>query len=397
MSILPETLQQQLNKQYEENKQYGFSGTSGLFTPGQTEKLNLPEWQVQYRGPSSSYEAGEGSGSINANPFIGTPEIWEALAPFGIAEESLRLPREQKVYGGRDRAMQLRETAGYNQEAFKEAMEKAGLSWEQTRSNDWDFQRLMQDGKQIGDTSAIYNPDTGMAVPLSFMLMAFPGAGLALGSALGAGTGLAANALGNALISGTMAELGGGDFLKGAAAGGLGALGGQLIAPIAGDIGSAVGSSVGSEAVGDAVTKALTRAATSGIRATIGGKDIGDALMSGAVSGGVSSGIGDLVGQYAGGLPDQVENFISKTISDKLTSEILGTNRPSSTQNLIDAITTSGGGVGGASGGAGDGLGGFGLESLMLLPLLTQGENQQQREPSDYARTLRSPFGSILG
>jgi hypothetical protein len=98
-----------------------------------------------------------------------------------------------------------------------------------------------------------------------------PGVGTAIGSALGA-SGVAATALGNAVIGGTLAEASGGDFVQGALQGAGGALLGSATAPIT----SAVSEAVGSQALGQALT--------SGALAEAQGGD----FLQGAIAGGIS-------------------------------------------------------------------------------------------------------------
>ena len=329
--MLPEETLQQLK---EANKPaYGITGTHGLFTPEQTADLGLT-WSPQYRGSGYSYDAGEGSGSVNPNPLRSDPRVWEALAPFGITEQSLIDPNRQSNVsrGGFDRAMYLQDTGGYNQDAFRQAMEKAGLRWEEANKDDWTFNRLMQGDKQLGDATAVYNPDTGMVAPLSIMLMAVPGAGQVLGAALGA-SGTAATVLGNALISGTMSELGGGDFLKGAVTGAAGAGLGSFASPYIGELASSVSESLGGGTLGDIAGRAVSGAGSSALNAAVRGQDIVDALLSGGLSGAAGGVSSELMGQVD--LPAPVE----RVLGNALTSGMLGQDVQ---QSVINSLLSEG-------------------------------------------------------
>lgn len=99
-----------------------------------------------------------------------------------------------------------------------------------------------------------------------------PGIGSALASTLGTSAAVG-SALAGGLIGGTLSEATGGDFLKGAISGGLGA----AAAPISGGISEAVGGGMLGSAVGQGLTSA-------GL-AELQGGDAGQALLTGAVMG----------------------------------------------------------------------------------------------------------------
>lgn len=122
-----------------------------------------------------------------------------------------------------------------------------------------------------GDFVDTVKPFAGLAIAL-----ALPGAGSAIGSALGA-SGTAATVLGNAVIGGTLAEAQGGDFLKGALTSAAGSALGAATAPVT----SAVSEAVGSQAIGQALT--------SGALAELQGGD----FLQGAIQGGIAGGIND--------------------------------------------------------------------------------------------------------
>ena len=160
-----------------------------------------------------------------------------------------------------------------------------------------------------GDTSSFaglreFLPIAGFA--LNFV---FPGAGAALGTALGA-TGATAAIVGNAIINGAMAEAAGGDFWKAAAGS---AIGGAM-SGAAGSLPS-TGSAIVDRAITGGVTAAITggdplqgalngaitaginefvpttgnkivdSAVASGINAALTGRDVENALVSGAITG----------------------------------------------------------------------------------------------------------------
>lgn len=124
-----------------------------------------------------------------------------------------------------------------------------------------------------GSTSDFADIAPIAAIGLSLLA---PGAGTAIGSALGA-SGVAATALGNAVISGTLAEASGGDFVKGALQGAGGALIGSAVAPITSTISEAVGS------------QALGQALTGGALAEAQGGDFLQGALQGGISGAIDS------------------------------------------------------------------------------------------------------------
>lgn len=117
----------------------------------------------------------------------------------------------------------------------------------------------------ITQTAQYYNgemelsPGSGLSDFISFAapiaLMAFPGVGTALGTALGA-TGATASALGGAIIGGGLSAATGGNVLQGAALGGLGGYAGNYF--------QSPGSTdyLGSAALGDASTGAVGSGST---------------------------------------------------------------------------------------------------------------------------------------
>lgn len=119
----------------------------------------------------------------------------------------------------------------------------------------------------------VKNPASLIGLGLSILA---PGVGTAIGSALGA-TGAAASVVGNAVIGGTLAEASGGDFVKGALAGGIGSAAAPIINPT---LSQALGSNVAGSVAGSALT--------GGTLAELQGGD----FLQGALTGGVTGGIG---------------------------------------------------------------------------------------------------------
>lgn len=159
-------------------------------------------------------------------------------------------------------------------------------------------------------------------------LMFVPGIGQTLGAALGA-SGTAATMLGNALVSGTMSELGGGDFLKGAVTGGIGAGLGSFASPYLGEFASSVGEALGGGPLGDIAGRAVSGAGSSALNAIVRGQDLEDAFLSGLVgggAGGVSSALTGLVD-----LPAPIERIIERG----LTSGMLGQDTEAALVNAL--------------------------------------------------------------
>jgi hypothetical protein len=129
-----------------------------------------------------------------------------------------------------------------------------------------------------GDTSSMGDIVPVLAIGLSIFA---PGVGTAIGAALGA-TGAAATVLGGAIVSGTLAELSGGDFVDGAIKGGISA---GLAPAVSSTIGSSVASAMADSAFKNVVVNAVTSSATSALTAGLTGGDVGQAAMTGALVG----------------------------------------------------------------------------------------------------------------
>jgi filamentous hemagglutinin len=122
------------------------------------------------------------------------------------------------------------------------------------------------------------------------------GAALAgtLGSALSGGAlaGTAANMLGSAAISGLSSAASGGDFVKGAIGGALGA----GVAPV---IGGAVGDTLGMT-LGDTAKNVVGSAITGGAQSALSGGDFASGAMQGALGGYAGSTLSGMAGNVGG-------------------------------------------------------------------------------------------------
>ena len=156
-----------------------------------------------------------------------------------------------------------------------------------------------------------------------------PGIGSALGAALGLGSGLAAAVVGNAIVQGTLAEMGGGEFKDGALRGAIGAGVAPLVAQ---NIGTAVSTAMGDSAFNKVVTNAVTSASTAAISTGLTGKgDVLDAALNAAVAsvggtvgkdfgGDTGAKIGTALGKIATGA--DAEQVLTATIMDTLKSTV---------------------------------------------------------------------------
>lgn len=217
-----------------------------------------------------------------------------------------------------------------------------------------------KDGKYITTYSAFFDPKTGKQVgnyatrdekiqrdvwgdllfSAALAAIAGPLGGALGGGALGAG-------LAGAALGGSQASVAGGDVLKGALTGGLGAGLGNVASGYINPLAAEAAKQVGGGTLGDIVSGAVKGAGTSATGALVGGKSIGDALLSGALGGGASAGIGSLVGQT--GLPPE----LAKIAAPALTAAVLGKDPASAALNaaigqVIGAAKTGGGAEAGA-------------------------------------------------
>lgn len=149
--------------------------------------------------------------------------------------------------------------------------------------------------KKLG--KSLKNVVKAVAPVLPLALAFVPGGALlagTLGSALSGGAlaGTAAHMLGSAAISGLSSAASGGDFLKGAVGGALGA----GAAPV---IGGAVGDTLGM-ALGDTAKNVVGSAITGGAQSAMGGGDFASGAMQGALGGYTGSTLSNMAGNVGG-------------------------------------------------------------------------------------------------
>ena len=194
-----------------------------------------------------------------------------------------------------------------------------------------DFEDSVKDvGRKIDDNilqpvkdtveAIIEDPKKLAAVAIS---IAFPGAGAALGTALGL-TGTAATVVGQTLIN---TALNGGDVKSAVISAAL---------PIVGQAGAnAISTTLTNSGIEGTLNTVITRAATQGATAAILGQDALTAALLGGVTAGVNAIIPDIPGYSS--LPAPAQNAINSAIAAKLTD---GNVRNAVTQSLVnDAIS----------------------------------------------------------
>jgi len=200
-----------------------------------------------------------------------------------------------------------------------------------------------------GDTSNMKNimPIVGIGLALFA-----PGIGGAIGSALTgtAATTVASQVIGGAIVSGTMAELSGGNFMDAAITAGITA---GLTPVIANTIGSSISSAMADSIFREVVVNATASAAASAVAAAVTGKDVGESALVGAVTGAAAP-----IGRLAGGtiaeamngaaLTETVANAVAGATSSAISASILN-------KDVSDAILS--GFVSGAAGSIGRELG----------------------------------------
>lgn len=143
-------------------------------------------------------------------------------------------------------------------------------------------------------------------------MFAFPGAAASLGASLApASSALVQSAIGSALIQGTVAEVTGGDFVKGAIAG---AIGGGLSAST---IGAQIGSSLGitNQALAGNIGTALAQGALTEIT--------GGDFIDGAISSALANS-GQYVGETFLGLQGVTASTVGASLVNGLAAELRG-------------------------------------------------------------------------
>jgi len=164
------------------------------------------------------------------------------------------------------------------------------------------------DGTPVFYTTGASSSDLGDLMPIISVALMATGAGAGLGAALMGGSSVAATALGSGIISGVMAEATGGDFIKGAITGAVGA----GVGAYAGDLGAALG------VTNPDIAKAVGGAIIQGAASEAAGGDFIDGAIAGALSGS---------GQKAGellGLTGQVASTVGTSIVKGVVAEVQG-------------------------------------------------------------------------
>jgi orotate phosphoribosyltransferase-like protein len=170
------------------------------------------------------------------------------------------------------------------------------------------------DAKKYYNTEGSFKDFLLGAATLALPTLA-PVLGSSIGTALGA-TGSTAAALGNALVGGTLAEAGGGDFLKGAATSGLQSY-------LKTDVAPAVSKSVGGGTLGNVASGALTGGVTSALK--------GGDVLTGAVTGGVSGFIKPLSETDASFMAADAKQLAEQGLSESQISDTLSAGYASTT------------------------------------------------------------------
>ena len=175
--------------------------------------------------------------------------------------------------------------------------------------------------------------------------------GMALGPLAGAfGGGLAGNALAGALIGGTTAEIGGGDFMKGALTGGIGA---GLTSGLSG-----ISSQVAEQLqVSPSVANAITKAAATAVTVGAAGGDVEQAIIGSLVNSGVGGAVsGGLSGaEIPPDLVKTISNIATPVISTAIQGgDVVGALTNSLIKGGLSAVKDASWGVNPQSGSGGD-------------------------------------------
>jgi len=169
--------------------------------------------------------------------------------------------------------------------------------------------------------NVVSNPQALATIALS---VAAPGIGTAIGSALGA-SGVAATALGNAVIGGTLSSASGGNFGEGAVAGGVGSLVGGYVNP-------ALSETLGGGTLGNVGASAITGGTLSGLQ--------GGDFTQGALQSGLTSGINESKQAAVEDYLRSIESPYTPTQGPTETDVLAAMNgEPPSINNVITAIS----------------------------------------------------------
>lgn len=224
---------------------------------------------------STSYESvnGEqGYSTVNFTPVDQSKVVMNGGVP--------SIPTGNFTYGNKETGQTVPNTYSERQ---------TGTAWGGTFAGDGNTGFRVQfdpKGNPVFYTTGASSSDLGNLMPVISVALMATGAGAGLGAALMGGSSVAATALGSGIISGVMSEATGGDFLKGAVTGAVGA----GIGAYAGDVGAALG------VTDPNMAKAVGSAVLSGAASEATGGD----FITGAVSGALSAGAGQMAGEALG-------------------------------------------------------------------------------------------------
>lgn len=239
-------------------------------------------------------------------PYGYSQDLWDELSP--EAKAVVERPESQRL----GRAQDTRDFLGDDIQTF-EKLGETGSSWggKQITYQAYDAQGRPTE-KFAVDESGLQK-GLQIAAQMAASMIPMAGAGAAIGAAMGIPAQYAAH-FGNALLSGGMSALSGGNFVKGAVAGGLG----SYASPYISEFAKTAGQAVGGDTLGKIASGAVQGAGRSAIGATITGDSIGNALLSGAAGGAASAGTDLLVkgtnstlGQYLKDVPAPIRNAVT--------------------------------------------------------------------------------------
>ncbi len=239
-------------------------------------------------------------------PYGYSQELWNELSP--EAKAVVERPESQRL----GRAQDTRDFLGDDIQTF-EKLGETGSSWggKQITYQAYDAQGRPTE-KFAVDESGLQK-GLQIAAQMAASMIPMAGAGAAIGAAMGIPAQYAAH-FGNALLSGGMSALSGGNFVKGAVAGGLG----SYASPYISEFAKTAGQAVGGDALGKIVSGAVEGAGRSAVGAAATESNIVDALLSGAVGGATSAGTDILVkgtnstlNEYLKDVPAPVRNAVT--------------------------------------------------------------------------------------
>ncbi len=266
---------------------------------GQFEKTTNQQQEVQremgisyspegdpYWAPTGNYYTADSDGNKTyVDPKYVTQGTRTVESGDGFVDQPVytaNVPVTQTVYGNKETQQAVPNTYSERQ---------TGNAWGGTfaGSGNTGFRvEFAPNGTPYFYTTGASSSDVGGLIPIAALGLSLlaPGVGTAIGSALGA-SGVAASAIGNAIISGTLSEASGGDFAKGALTGAIGSGVGGLISP-------EISSALGGGSVGNVAANALTSGALSELQ----GGDFTSAALRGALTGGIDAAKAAAISDY---------------------------------------------------------------------------------------------------